>query len=106
MIALPSARWRSEVAPGVTTLLFGVLALLPISFVIFTSVQSGGHFALEHWLELGSPHSALALLNTIRIGLVVSVLSVAGAMLLAWLVTRTDLPWRSPIAALIPLPLL
>ncbi|HEY8695200.1 MAG TPA: hypothetical protein VIR57_20925, partial [Chloroflexota bacterium] len=96
---LPSRR-IPPLAPAITTLLFGLLVLLPLAFVAGTAIQGNA------WAELASAHSALAMLNTVRIGLSVAVLSVAGAMLLAWLVTRTDLPARRAVAALIPLPLL
>ncbi len=97
---------RRELVPGVTTAILGLLVLMPVGFVVATSLQSDGQLSIAHWSELGSGHSLQAMANTLRIGLSVSVLSVALAMLLAWLVSRTDLPGRRIVAALIPVPLL
>ncbi|MFI5268763.1 MAG: hypothetical protein ACHQ7M_15415, partial [Chloroflexota bacterium] len=97
---LPRRRSLTQMPATITTILFGLLVLLPLSFVVGTAVQGNAR------AELASAHSALAILYTVPIGRSVAVLSVAAAILLAWLVTRTDLPARRAIAALIPVPLL
>lgn len=113
-LPLPRRRWlpAAEVAPGITLVILALLVLLPISFVLFTSVQSAepgaptSQFSLSHWSELSTARSRLAMFNTLRIGAMVSLLSVAIGLLLAWLVTRTDIPARRVVAALVLVPLL
>src|SRR5438105_4292086 len=85
--------WRSkgsslaELVPGITTVVLAVLVLLPIGFVLFTSAQSaapgapGSVFSLSHWSELASDRSRLAILNTLRIALMVAVFSVGIGLL-------------------------
>ena len=68
-----------------------------------------GDFTLAHWQRTFASENAYAffykpLLNTLQISLGLSLLALAIGGTLAWLVVRTDLPWKGVIsnAAIIP----
>ena len=100
---------------GALALLAGLLALVivPILYVIWGSLRDvppgapDASFTLENWrtVYLTGPYLA-ALWNTLALSGLASVLSVALGGALAWLVGRTDMPWRQGLALLLIVPLL
>ena len=100
---------------GALALLAGLLALVivPILYVIWGSLRDAppgapdASFTLENWrtVYLTGPYLA-ALWNTLALSGLASVLSVALGGALAWLVGRTDMPWRQGLALLLIVPLL
>ena len=100
---------------GAAALLAGLLALVivPILYVIWGSLRDAppgapdASFTLENWrtVYLTGPY-LVALWNTLALSGLASVLSVVLGGALAWLVGRTDMPWRQGLALLLIVPLL
>ena len=96
--------------PDISLLLFGLIALglcvlvvLPLGWLgWFTVTNDQGGLTLANFRQLATDP---ALLKPMRVTLVIAVASAAGAALvaipLAWLVARTDVPFRGAIRALV-----
>jgi iron(III) transport system permease protein len=104
----PDVLWRNL---GVTLLilLLGALTLYPLAMLLYGSLSSvppgesgaynlAGYRQLLRWEALG------ILGTTVAISLVKTVLGMAVAIALAWIVTRTDTPFRGVIEVLVTLP--
>src|SRR6185436_1931024 len=109
--ALPRGLWRHGRTIGMTLLiaLLSVVALYPMAMLLYGSLHStppgmAGEFNLDGYLGLATSENAGVLLNTIGLSLVKTVLSMVLAILLAWIVARTDTPWRGTLEVLITLP--
>ena len=89
------------------------LVIVPIFYVIWGSLRDAppgatdASLTLENWrtVYLTGPY-LVALWNTLALSGLASVLSVALGGALAWLVGRTDMPWRHGLALLLIVPLL
>ncbi len=78
------------------------LMLLPLGAIFRTSLWDEKGFTLTRYLEVFTNAPFLkAIWNTLIISTWVGAISVAIGGLLAWLVTRTDLPWKKTIRALV-----
>jgi iron(III) transport system permease protein len=88
----------------------GLLLLLTIGFLIIapaweileTSVHKDGALTLDHWIRVVTGRMSRfllykPLLNTLLMSVGVTVLSLAIGAALAWLVTRTDLPFKGVV---------
>ena len=64
--------------------------LLPLAYLLLRAVQSGP----EVWSLLARPRTAELLFRTVGLAVAVTALGAAIALPLAWLLARTDLPWR------------
>jgi iron(III) transport system permease protein len=83
-------------------LLLVFLMLLPLGAIFRTSLWDESGFTFTRYLEVFTNEQFLkAIWNTLIISTWVGAISVAIGGLLAWLVTRTDLPWKKPIRALV-----
>lgn len=87
----------------------GFLTLYPMGMLFFGSIHSAppgaaGEFNLAGYRSMMSGENLRILTNTIGIALVKTVLSLALAVLLAWIVARTDTPGRRTLEILITLP--
>jgi iron(III) transport system permease protein len=83
-------------------LLLMFLMLLPLGAIFRTSLWDETGFTVTRYLEVFTNEQFLkAIWNTLIISTWVGAISVAVGGLLAWLVTRTDLPWKKPIRALV-----
>jgi iron(III) transport system permease protein len=83
-------------------LLLVFLMLLPLGAIFRTSLWDEKGFTLTRYLEVFTDAAFLkAIWNTLIISTWVGAISVVIGGLLAWLVTRTDLPWKKPIRALV-----
>jgi iron(III) transport system permease protein len=117
--ASPAVPWRLRGGPfarhgrafGLTLLilLLGFLSLYPMAMLFYGSLHStppgvAGTFNLDGYLSLGSDENVAALVNTVAISLVKTILSLALAILMAWIVARTDTPGRRALEVLITLP--
>src|SRR5471030_2229011 len=96
---------------GITLLilLLGFLSLYPMAMLFYGSLHStppgmAGVFNLDGYAALTSDENLSALINTVAISLIKTILSVALAILLAWIVARTDTPGRGVLEILITLP--
>jgi iron(III) transport system permease protein len=78
------------------------LMVFPLSAIFQASLWDEKGLTLHRYLEVFTNESFLkAIWNTVVISLWVGVISVIVGALLAWLVTRTDVPWKKPIRALV-----
>jgi iron(III) transport system permease protein len=83
-------------------LLLVFLMLLPLGAIFRTSLWDESGFSIGRYLEVFTNEQFLkAIWNTLIISTWVGVISVVIGALLAWLVARTDLPWKKPIRALV-----
>jgi iron(III) transport system permease protein len=78
------------------------LMLLPLGAIFRASLWDDTGVTFSRYLEVFTNQQFLkAIWNTLIISTWVGVLAVLIGALLAWLVTRTDLPWKRPIRALV-----
>lgn len=78
---------------SVVLLLYFVV--FPLAILLYDSVLVDGAFTLENYREVYSQDvNWRALANTVELSLIVMVASVIITFPLAWLVGRTDLPWK------------
>ena len=85
------------------------LTAYPMAMLVYGSLSTAppgeiGHFSLDGYRAMLSGPNALTLLNTVGLSLVKTVLSMALALFLAWIVARTDTPGRGTLEMLITLP--
>ncbi|WFU34417.1 iron ABC transporter permease [Bradyrhizobium brasilense] len=108
-------RWLQATAAGRVTalaVLVAVLAFLsvyPLSMLLYGSLHStppgmAGTFNLDGYHDVITLQSAVTLLNTVGISLAKTIPSVVLAVLLAWILARTDTPCRGALEVLITLP--
>ncbi len=83
-------------------LLLVFLMLLPLGAIFRASLWDDAGLTFNKYLEVFTNEQFLkAIWNTLIISIWVGVIAVIIGALLAWLVTRTDLPWKKPIRALV-----
>jgi len=85
------------------------LTVYPLSMLLYGSLHStppgmAGAFNLDGYQEVLTRQSLLALLNTVGISLAKTIPSLALAVLLAWILARTDTPFRGALEVLVTLP--
>ena len=89
--------------------LLAFLSLYPMAMLLYGSLHSAppgvaGTYNLDGYAALASAENVVVLANTIGISLVKTALSLALAILLAWIVARTDTPARGTLEVLVTLP--
>src|SRR6266850_2077265 len=96
-------RWDTTLPVWIAAaLLLVFLIVLPLGSIFRASLWDETGFSLGRYLEVFTNAVFLkAIWNTVVISFWVGVISVVVGGLLAWLVTRTDLPWKKPIRALV-----
>jgi len=104
--ALPAGR---IVCITLLALLLAFLSIYPLSMLLYGSLHStppgiAGTFTLEGYREAFTQQSVVTLLNTVGISLAKTIPSLVLAVLLAWILARTDTPCRGTLEALITLP--
>ena len=83
-------------------LLLVFLMVLPLGAIFRSSLWDESGFTFTRYLEVFTNAQFLkAIWNTVIISTWVGAISVAVGALLAWLVTRTDVPWKKTIRALV-----
>ena len=83
-------------------LLLVFLMLLPLGAIFRASLWDENGISFSRYLEVFTNKQFLkAIWNTLIISTWVGAISVIVGALLAWLVTRTDLPWKKSIRALV-----
>lgn len=109
--ALPRGFWRWGRPLGMTllVLILGFLSLYPMAMLLYGSLHStppgvAGEFNLNGYIGLLTAANAKILLDTVVLSFVKTILAVALAILLAWIVARTDTPGRGVLEVLITLP--
>jgi len=99
----------SKLLVGLLVLILAVLTLYPLGMLLYGSISTVppgevgtynlvGYAKLLRWDALG------VLTTTVVISLVKTVIGVGLAILLAWIVTRTDTPFRGTLEILITIP--
>src|ERR1043166_7904185 len=79
-----------------------LLMLLPLGAIFITSVYGEKGLALGNYVEVFTDPAYLkAVWNSVLISFWVGVIAVAVGSLLGWLVTRTDLPFKRAVRALV-----
>ncbi len=79
-----------------------LLMLLPLGAIFITSVYGEKGLALGNYVEVFTDPAYLkAIWNSVLISFWVGVIAVAVGSLLGWLVTRTDLPFKRAVRALV-----
>jgi iron(III) transport system permease protein len=103
--------WRFSRPAGLAALivLLGFLTLYPMAMLFYGSLHSTppgieGTFNLDGYTGLASAENLAVIANTAGLSLIKTVLSLALAVLLAWIVARTDTPARGLLEVLITLP--
>jgi iron(III) transport system permease protein len=104
-------RWRLGRPAGMAALILILcfLTLYPMVMLLYGSLHSTppgipGEFNLDGYAGLASAENLVVLANTVGISLVKTILSLALAILLAWIIARTDTPGRGVLEVLITLP--
>jgi iron(III) transport system permease protein len=93
-------------------LLVAILAFLsvyPLSMLLYGSLHStppgvAGTFNLDGYQQVLTRQNLITLLNTVGISLAKTVPSLVIAVLLAWILARTDTPFRGALEVLVTLP--
>jgi len=90
-------------------LLLGFLTVYPMSMLLYGSLHStppgaAGVFNLDGYRAIMTTHNLVVLLNTIGISFAKTVPSLAVAIFLAWIIARTDTPYRAVLEVMITLP--
>jgi iron(III) transport system permease protein len=103
------SRYGRPLGLGLLVLLLSFLSLYPMAMLLYGSLHStppgvAGTFNLEGYLGLATRENLGIIANTVGMSLVKTMLSLALAVLLAWIVARTDTPGRSTLEILITLP--
>src|ERR1700750_467726 len=90
-------------------LLLAFLTVYPLSMLLYGSLHStppgaAGVFNLDGYRDIVTQRNLLVLLNTIGISLAKTIPSVMLAVFLAWILARTDTPFRGSLEVLVTLP--
>jgi iron(III) transport system permease protein len=94
---------------GLFALLLAAITAYPLAMLLYGSVHSSppgsaGTFNLNGYRQVFSVASLPVLVNTLSIALTKTVISLVVATLLAFIIARTDTPYRRTLEALITLP--
>ena len=89
--------------------ILGFLSVYPLSMLLYGSLHStppgmAGTFNLDGYQQVLTRANLLTLLNTIGISFAKTIPSVALAVMLAWILARTDTPFRGTLEVLVTLP--
>jgi iron(III) transport system permease protein len=96
-------------AVGALVVILGFLTLYPMTMLIYGSVHStppgmAGTLNLDGYMQVFSLSNLHVLLNTVFISFFKTVPSLLLAVFFAWIIARTDTPWRGKLEVLITLP--
>lgn len=97
------------IAVALLAVLLTFLSVYPLSMLLYGSLHStppgvAGTFNLDGYLQILTQQNAVTLLNTVGIAFAKTIPSLVLAVLLAWILARTDTPMRGTLEALITLP--
>lgn len=95
----------AEVILGLSIAILVVVVAVPVLLIFFNALWVNGSFNLTDVVNtLGEPDTYRALLNSIYIASGVTVMSTIIGTFFAWLVTRTDLPFKGTMRVLFLVP--
>lgn len=100
---------RSRLVVVTLTVILGFLCAYPLAMLFFGSFYSTqpglpGELNLDGYRQVLSAENVSVLWNTIIISLIKTIISISLAILLAWIIARTDTPGRMHLEVLITLP--
>src|SRR5580765_925477 len=100
---------RRNLALAALVALLAFLTAYPMAMLVYGSLHTtppgeAGSFNLDGYRAMLSSANARVLLNTVGLSLVKTGLAMTLALFLAWIVARTDTPYRDTLEVLIPLP--
>ncbi len=109
------ARWWAGLSPGrnlamlALVIFLSFLTLYPLAMLLYGSLHStppgmAGEFNLNGYASIMTARNLGVLLNTVGISMAKTVPALTLAVLLAWIVARTDTPFRAQLEVLITLP--
>ena len=89
--------------------ILGFLTIYPLAMLLYGSLHStppglAGEFNLNGYRAIMTTQNFLVLINTVGISLAKTVPSLTIAVFLAWIIARTDTPFRGTLEVLITLP--
>jgi iron(III) transport system permease protein len=89
--------------------ILGFLAVYPLTMLFYGSLHStppgmAGEFNLDGYRSIMTASNVIVLLNTIGISFGKTIPSLLMAVFLAWIIARTDTPYRDKLEVLITLP--
>ncbi len=98
-----------NVLVGSLVLILSFLAVYPLAMLLYGSLHStppgmAGEFNLNGYRSILNWSNTVVLLNTIGISLGKTIPALTLAVILAWIIARTDTPWRDKLEVLITLP--
>ena len=90
-------------------LLLAFLTIYPLVMLLYGSLHStppgmAGEFNLSGYYQLFTARNGLLFLNTVAISVAKTIPSLGLAIFLAWIIARTDTPFRAQLEVLITLP--
>jgi iron(III) transport system permease protein len=87
---------RAALMLAVLILLVGVLVLSPIGIILFKTFRAAdGGLGLDAWARaFAEPGIVRSIINTISVVIATQLISIPISIVIAWLLARTDLPWR------------
>jgi iron(III) transport system permease protein len=95
----------AEVILGLSVAILVVVVAVPVLLIFFNALWVNGSFNLADVVKtLGEPDTYKALLNSVYIASGVTVMSTIIGTFFAWLVTRTDLPFKGTMRVLFLVP--
>jgi iron(III) transport system permease protein len=95
----------AEVILGLSVAILVVVVAVPVLLIFFNALWVNGSFNLADVVKtLGEPDTYKALLNSVYIATGVTVMSTIIGTFFAWLVTRTDLPFKGTMRVLFLVP--
>lgn len=101
-----SGKWGiAELLFALSILILIVIVALPVLLIFWTSFVENGSFNFSALLEIvRRPDTFEALSMSLQLALCVTVTCTAVGTLFAWLVTRTDLPFKRTMKVLFTVP--
>jgi iron(III) transport system permease protein len=101
--------WARNAALALLLVVVLFLTAYPLAMLIYGSLHTAppgetGAFSLEGYRAMASQANAMVFLNTVGLSLVKTGLAMIVALFLAWVVARTDTPYRDTLEVLITLP--
>ena len=108
-MAAASSALSRDVALFALILLLAFLTLYPLAMLFYGSLSSTppgmeGVLNLDGYAKVMSPRNVSILFDTVLLSLAKTVISLGTAVLLAWIIARTDTPMRGTLEVLITLP--
>jgi len=107
--ALTGGSLVRNLALGVLIIFLGFLTIYPLAMLVYGSLHTtppgiAGEFNLNGYRQILTERNLLVLLNTVGISFAKTIPSLALAVLMAWIIARTDTPYRGTLEILITLP--